>query len=293
MVQPLSSTYAFDPADPRAPTMEQWDRMSLADRAHVRDLLPSEGTFDFLPPPEGDAHWEATKSTRVTLREHFRRTGKKIYISSNLAVYYPGQRLFSPDILAVLDVETRERLSWIVADEGKGLDFVLEIHVAGNRSKDEKANVVRYAQLGIREYFFFDRKRLKLSGHRLPSAKSTAYERLVPQAGRFTSEVLGLDLMLEGSQVRFFAGAAALEDVDETIQRLGTLVDKSLAAQEELERALEEAGRQLDEERRLLDEERRLLDEERRRREEAERARREADGALAEALAEIERLKGR
>jgi hypothetical protein len=151
MVQTLPDGYAFDPADPRAPTMEQWNLMSPAERAHVRELLPSEGTFDFLPPPEGDAHWEATKSARVTLREHFRRKGRKIYVSSNLAVYYPGKRLFSPDILAVLDVETHERNSWIVADEGRGLDFVLEIHVAGDRSKDKKANVVRYASLGIRE----------------------------------------------------------------------------------------------------------------------------------------------
>jgi Uma2 family endonuclease len=286
MVQPLPAGYAFDPDDPRAPTMEQWDRMSPAERAHVTELLPSEGTFDFLPPPEGDDHWEATASTRLTLREHFRRKGRKIYVGSNLGVYYPGQRLFSPDVLAVLDVETHKRDSWIVADEGKGLDFVLEIHVLGNLGKDKKANVVKYAQLGIREYFFFDRKRLELSGYRLPSPKGTAYERLVHQAGRFTSEVLGLDLMLDGSRVRFFEGAGVLEDLDETITRLGALVDTSLAAKEELARALEEAGRQVDEERRLREDERRLREDERRLREEAERA-------LAEARAEIERLKGR
>jgi hypothetical protein len=124
MVQPLPAGYAFDPADPRAPTMEQWDRMSPAERDYVRELLPSEGTFDF------------------------------------------------PD----------------------------------------------------------------------------------------------------GTRVRIFDGAAVLEDLDETIARLGVLVDQSLAAKEELGRALEE---------------------ERRLREEAERGREEADRALAEARAEIERLKGR
>jgi Uma2 family endonuclease len=265
MVQTLPTGYRFDPAEPRAPTMDQWDRMSAAERAHVRDLLPSEGTFDFLPPPEGDVHWEASASARLTLKEHFRRTDRKIYVSSNLAVYYPGQKPIAPDLLAVLDVETHQRQSWLVADEGKGLDFVLEIHVAGDRTKDRKTNVVRYAELGIREYFFFDRKRLKLAAYRLPAPNSTVYERLVPQAGRFASQVLGLDLMLEGSRVRFFAGAAALEDVDEMIARLSGLVDAGLAAQEELERA--------------LDEERRL--------------REEADRALAEARAEIERLKER
>ena len=284
--RPFPRATSSIPADPRAPGMEQWERMSPAERAHVKELLPSEGTFDFLPPSEGDTHWEASASARLTLREHFRRTGRKIYVSANLGVYYPAKRPFAPDLLAVLDVGTHKRESWIVADEGKGLDFVLEIHVAGDWRKDRKTNVARYAALGIREYFFFDRKRLTLSGHRLPSPKSAVYQHLVPQAGRFSSEVLGLDLMLEGPRVRFFAGAAALEDVDETIARLGALVDKSLAAQEELERALEEAQQQVEEERRLHEEERRLHEEERRLHEEADRA-------LVEARAEIERLKGR
>ena len=32
---------------------------------------------------------------------------------------------------------------------------VLEVHVAGHRRKDEKANVARYARLGFQEYFYF------------------------------------------------------------------------------------------------------------------------------------------
>jgi Uma2 family endonuclease len=284
MVQSLPVGYVFEPDDPRAPTMEQWDRMSRVERDHVKELLPSEGTFDFLPPPEGDTHWETSTSTRLALRDHFRRTGRKIYISANLGVYYPGERLFAPDVLAVLDVETHKRESWMVADEGKGLDFALEIHVAGNLGKDKMTNVVRYARLGIKEYFFFDRKRLMLTGYRLPSATSTAYQRLVPQAGRFTSEVLGLDLMLDGSRVRFFAGTAALEDADETIARLGALVEERGAAHEVLARALEE-------ERRLREEAQRQRDKERLQLEEAQHRLEEADRALAEARAEIERLK--
>jgi hypothetical protein len=57
----------------------------------------------------------------------FRRTGRKIYLSSELAIFYPGERRFAPDLLAVADVDPHERSSWVVAAEGKGLDFVLEI----------------------------------------------------------------------------------------------------------------------------------------------------------------------
>ena len=85
---------------------------------------------------------------------------------------YPGERGFSPDILAVLGVEEPdedERLSWVVADEGKGLDFVLEVLHRGDRDKDLVENVERYAQLGIPEYFVYDRARQQIHGFRLPA----------------------------------------------------------------------------------------------------------------------------
>jgi hypothetical protein len=40
----------------------------------------------------------------------------------------------------------------VVSAEGKGLDWVLEVHVGGDRKKDAERNVARYARLGIPEY---------------------------------------------------------------------------------------------------------------------------------------------
>jgi hypothetical protein len=185
-----------------------------------------------------------------------------------------SERRFAPDLLAVTDVEPHERTSWVVAKEGKGLDFVLEVHVAGDRRKDEKTNVERYARLGIQEYFYFDRPRLLLASYRLPAGAgagpATIYQRIVPQSGRFASGVLGLDLALDGSRLRFFAGNAPLEDADEMIARLGSMLDKVIAGQEEAERLADElAGKLADREQQLADREQQL----------------------AEALAEIERLK--
>jgi Uma2 family endonuclease len=267
MVQPVPAGYLFDPADPRAPSREQWAQMSPAERDRVVDMLPSEfsaSEVDFLPPPEGDPHWNASTGARQTLDGFFRRIGRKIYISGNMAVYYPNERFFSPDVIAVLDVETRERNSWVVTKEGKGLDFALEVHVAGERQKDERANVERYARLGIHEYVVFDRGRLKIAAYRRPRGGGV-YQRLVPQAGRISSEVLGLDLAIEGSRIRFFVGNAPLEDAGEMIGRLGAMIDESIARQEEAERLATELAAKLE----------------------------EAERQLAEARAEIERLKGR
>lgn len=187
--------------------------------------------------------------------------GRRVYLSSELATYCPGERSFAPDILAVLDVEPHDRSSWIVDVEGKGLDFVMEVLVSGDRKKDLVANVERYARLGIREYFVFDRGRLHLSGYRLKAAGAKAYERIVPQSAHYASEVLGVDLVLDGERLRFRSGNAVLEETDEVVARLGGMFDKVLAREDALEAALEEERR----------------------------AREGAEARLAEALAEIER----
>lgn len=283
MVNPLPAGYVFDPADPRAPSAEQWAAMTPAERDRVVAMLPTSLPLD-LQPPEGDAHRTAKQSALGALDDFFRRTGRRIYLSSELLVLYPAETGFAPDLLAVLDVEPHERTRWVVAAEGKGLDLVIEVHVAGDRTKDEKTNVERYARLGIHEYFVFDRAQLRLHGYRLPPG-GRAYQRLVPQAGRLTSAVLGLDLALVGAKLRFFAGTALIEEADERIARLGGMLDEVIAHKEEALREAEEARRAAEELAAKLAEEQRLREEEQRRREDAERM-------LAEARAEIERLKG-
>ena len=284
MVQRLPSGYVFDPADPRAPAVEQWERMLPDERARVLAMLPVDVPLDLLP-NEGDPHRKATRGALDALDDYFRASGRKIYLSSGLAVFYPGEPRFAPDLLAVADVEPHDRSSWVVAAEGKGLDFVMEVHVAGDRRKDEKTNVERYARLGIPEYFYFDRTRLRLTGYRLPAAPpASVYQRIVPQSGRFASGVLGLDLALEGSRLRFFAGSALLQDADERIARLGSMLDKVIQGQEDAERLAEELAGKLAEEQRLREDERRL-------REEAEQGRDAAELRLVELRAELERLK--
>ena len=275
MTQHLPTSYVFNAADPRAPSHEQWSAMAPVERARVVAILPPRVPLELMPPP-GDSHRKAKEGALRALDDFFRRAGRKIYLSSELAVFYPDEPRFAPDLLAVLDVEPHDRMTWVVDAEGKGLDFVLEVHVAGDWSKDHVANVERYARLGIHEYIVFDRKQLRLQGYRLVPRTRT-YQRLVPQAGFFASEVLGLDLTIEGTKLRFFSGTAPIEDADERITRLGSMVNEVLAHKEEALRHAEELEGKLVEEQGLRIEEQGL-------REEAERR-------LAEALAEIERLK--
>lgn len=250
MVLRLPGDYQVNPEDPRAPSQALWDRMSPEQRAQVVAMLPSDFTLDALP-PEGDAHTKASAGARFTLDGFFRRIGRKIYISSNLAVYYPGERCFAPDVIAVRDVEPHDRERWVVAAEAKGIDLAIEVLVSGNRAKDEVDNVARYARLGIHEYFLLDRPRRILRGYRLPEGEAPDAERLVyrpivPQEGRYPSEILGLDLVLEGDRLRFMYGDAPVLEADELIARLGVALDEALSGKEDAERRAQALERELE-----------------------------------------------
>jgi Uma2 family endonuclease len=271
--------WIVDPDDPRAPPQELWDRMSEVERERIVESLPSEFEPTEANPPEGDHHTDAVYGARTALRRFFGKIGRRVYVGTNLPVYYPGESMFSPDVIAVLDVETHPRPSWIVSREGRGLDFAMEIIVLGHRRKDLDRNRARYAALGIREYFVFDRPRLRLYGFRL-NAGTGAYEALTPVHGHFASEVLGLDLVLEGERLRFYVGDAELPEAGDLIEKLEGFVD-------DLESRLRRAE---DGMKRLEDEARRAEDEARRAEDEARRAD-QAEALLREALAEIQRLK--
>ncbi len=261
---------AFEPTLPRAPSQEEWDTLTASERRAVVDALPAQVPM-YLHPPEGDRHSRAKDRAVSALDEFFRRVGQKVYVSKELATYYPDEPMFCPDVLAVRDVETQPREKWVVSEEGKGLDFVLEVHVSGSRKKDFETNVRRYARVGIGEYFVFDRQHLRLAGWRLePGARS--YLPILPQAGRYESKVLRLDLSVEGDRVRFYFGTASLPEAEELVLRLERAVNEvTERAQQESERAQQESERAQQESERADD----------------------LDKRLAEALLEIERLKSR
>jgi len=212
--------------------------MSPEQRERVVEELPGEVTDAEMSPPEGDLHFQAKVRALDTLRGHFTRRRREVYLAAELPVYYPDERRFAPDLLAVLDAPVHERSKWMVSAEGKGLDFVLEVHVGGDRRKDARKNVARYARLGIAEYFIYDRRRERLLGYRLPEAEAREYVPMVPREGVFVSERLGVELRLEEGRLRFFAGQEMLLEPEEMISRLEQLSERLRhRADEALQRA--------------------------------------------------------
>jgi Uma2 family endonuclease len=243
---------------PQAPTQEEWEAMGPEEQARVVESLPGEVTWDEMAMPEGDRHLWGKLQVLDVLRGYFRHQRRQVYVGAELPVYYPGERRFAPDVVVVRDAEPHERNKWVVSAEGKGLDWVMEVHVGGDRKKDAEYNVARYGRLGIPEYFIYDRAKQRLYGYRQAGTGTQGYVPMEPRQGWFVSEVLGLELCIEGDRLRFWAGNAPLLEPEELRVRLEETV----------------AGLQ------------RRTDEESRRREEAERR-------LAELQAELERLRER
>ena len=232
---------------PLAPSQDEWDAMTERERDAVVAALPGEVTDAEMSPPEGDRHLYAKVRALTTLRGYFARQKRRIYLAGELPTYYPAEPRFAPDLVAVLDVEDRERDSFIVSREGKGLDWVLEVHVGGDRKKDAERNVGRYARLGITEYFLYDRARGHVAAYRLATPMARTYTPILPQRGLFFSEVLGLDVQVESDRLRFFAGTAMLLESDELVHRLEGMV-------ETLQQKADEAVRLREEESRLREE---------------------------------------
>lgn len=281
MVQPLF--YTVDPDDPQAPPQEMWDCMTPAERERVCEMLPAEVPIDIMA-PEGDLHREAKEDTLDALGTHYKKGGRHVYLSSELAVYYPGKRRIVPDVIAVVDVDPKPRNKWVVSKEGRGVDFALEVHLEGDKAKDHERNVELYASYGILEYFIFDRGNTTLKGYRLPSPNARAYQPILAQHGRFPSAVLGLELCIEDERLRFYKADTLLLESGEIIGELEEMVDELLEARDQARREEDALRAELDAERARADEERARAEQERARADENERR-------VAELLAEINRLK--
>ena len=135
-----------------------------------------------------------------------------VFVAADLLIYYRrGTReSVAPDVFVVLGAENRPRHSYLLWQEPKGPDFVLEITSASTREKDQGPKRETYRRLGVREYWQYDPtgdylapplQGLELIGgryERLPA------EKLADGTLRLQSEVLGLEVRQEAEGLRLY-----------------------------------------------------------------------------------------
>ena len=161
---------------------------------------------DGLPMAENDEHWEAIMSIRTPLQQLFRGCADT-YVTGDLLLYYrknDRRRSVAPDVMVVKGVDPGPRRSYVLWEEGRPPDFVVEVHSLDSREYDRGDKRELYASLGVREYFVFDPlyeekgRAGDLRGYRLWGGRLVESE----ARGELRSEELELSLRAEGKRVR-------------------------------------------------------------------------------------------
>jgi hypothetical protein len=234
--------------DPRVvfPDEETWARLSLEEREDVIERIFATISEYQEAMSEGVRHFRSKVGAGADLEGHFRRAGRAVFVACELAVFYPREPVIVPDVLAVMDCDPDlEPDSWVVQDQGRGIDLVIEMRNRGKKHKTLVECVEDYSRRRIPEYFAYDCRRATLRGWRLTAPGAQSYRPIVPQGGYFASRVLGLDLGVYERHLRFFTNGALVPNERELAGRLQAAVDQQRASLEEAERERERASREL------------------------------------------------
>ena len=166
---------------------------------------------DGKPVAESDFQLTVLTYAREALRSHF-RTREDVYVAANLLIYHREgdvEARVAPDVFVVVGAPSHERMSYLLWQEPKAPDWVLEITSRSTRREDQGRKRELYRRLGVSEYWQYDPTGDYLSP-RLQGLELVAgeYEELpCRERGDGTlamaSAVLGLELRATGRGLRF------------------------------------------------------------------------------------------
>ena len=213
-----------------------------------------------LPLAETRFQWDSLTYAASALDVYF-RDRPDVAVEGNRLLYYvegdPRSRV-APDVFVVFGVPKRRRRIYLLWEEGKAPDFVLEVTSASTRRVDQGFKRDLYARLGVTEYWMFDPTSdyldPRLRGHRLAGGE---YEELAPfgiEGGErvLRSAVLGLDVYVDGGEIRFRDPATGrklltLEETDRARMESERLRRAAERRRRATERALEDARSRIEE----------------------------------------------
>ena len=145
-------------------------------------------------PMESERHILQMQLLMDTLRTHW--ADRDVFIGGNMFVYFSLQQVRNrdfrgSDFFVVLDVPRGERKSWVIWEEGKGPDVVIEL-LSESTAEEDRGRKMRVYQdwLRVPEYYWYDPFSAEWAGFKLSNRQ---YTPLAPdEQGRLTSDSLGL-----------------------------------------------------------------------------------------------------
>ena len=174
--------------------------MSRSGLPHDAVVYP---TSDGQPMAETQVHGDCMT---YVLRRYFRKRGREdVYVGMNNFLYYEQgnpRAVVAPDVYVVVGAPAHPpRDTYMLWNEPKGPDFVLEVTSASTRRDDERRKRDVYASLGVSEYFLYDPRAEyvtpPLQGFRLGDGEYRRLPAVTMLSNRgvaVASEVLGLEL---------------------------------------------------------------------------------------------------
>ena len=166
-------------------------------------------TSDGKPMAETDWHRELMFDLIHALARYY-ADQPRVYVAGNLLLFYEkGNRRkhVSPDVFVVRGVPKHQRPNYLLWEEGRAPQFVIELTSSSTRNEDTRTKRQLYQDtLKVREYFLFDPDGdyldPPLQGYRLHQG---TYRRIRPMQGRLPSQVTGLHLERDGRALRLWS----------------------------------------------------------------------------------------
>ena len=210
---------------------------------------------DGKPMADNDAQRGAIMYAIGALRGWFAER-RNVYVSGDLLIYYEEGNMsarIAPDAFVVFGVEKRERMSYLLWQERKVPEFVLEVASKSTWREDVGSKRAVYERLGVSEYWQYDPtgeylgQRLLCWRLRGGSYEEQELARAADGSLSGGSEVLGLELRLvPGKRLRFHDSATgeALPSHDEerAARRAAEAAHRAAEARAEQEAAARRAA---------------------------------------------------
>ena len=191
------------------------DAAAAAPVPDVATIMPDDDAFypssDGKPMAENMWQWRAIHNAAGDIET----ARPDALVAADILVYpQRGSRdhRIAPDVLVAFGLGTHNRSSYLVWKEGKPPDWVLEVASPSTASRDLDEKRRQYAGMGVPEYWLFDPKgdlfrrrgEAQLQGLKLVDGEYQPLDEVRERGlAMIRSEVLGLDLRVEGELLRF------------------------------------------------------------------------------------------
>jgi len=240
----------------------------LDENGHFKKGLPTE---DDLPCSDGEPmetgfHVEQMYILIKSLRAYWKNS-KRYYIWGNMFLHYmlnTKKQFRGTDVFLVMDVEDRFRKSYVVWQEGKYPDLIIELLSETTKKVDMYDKKIRYEkQFKTQEYFLYDVEGYEFYGYKLVSGQ---YEKLMPdEDNKIYSGVTDLYLIVHDGWLRWMTKdwhilptpIELAEQTQEMVEYVQQRADTEKQRAEQVKQELEQERQRATEAEKLIEEYRR------------------------------------